>query len=417
MRTVKAEIIAIGDELLYGQVIDTNSHWISQELDKIGVKVMNRSTVGDDSGSILAALKNAGQRADIILMTGGLGPTKDDLTKPLLAEFFDCGIELVPEAWEAVRLFFKKRGKEFSDLNRLQAHLPTKCTYIPNKVGTAPGMWFEENGAVWMSMPGVPHEMRKLMTDFVLPELKRRYVLPVIYHKVIKTVGIGESWLSDLLEDWEENLPAHLKLAYLPSLGEVRLRLTAMGEDHNFLVNEVAEQILKLLPIISPYIYGYDKETLHEAVGLLLMNKNKTLALAESCTGGYISHLITSIAGSSAYFNGSVIPYHNQFKSSDLGVKKSTLETKGAVSEEAVKEMAKNVRKKFKADYGLSTSGIAGPSGGSEEKPVGTVWVACDHKRGTITKKLQLSNERGINIQLSAISALNLLRSCIMESE
>lgn len=403
--------------MLYGQIIDSNSHWISQELDKIGVKVINRNTVGDDRSSILAALKAAEQRADIILITGGLGPTKDDLTKPLLAEYFNCGIELVPEALEAVRLFFEKRGKELSDLNRLQAHLPVKCTYIPNEVGTAPGMWFQENGAVWMSMPGVPHEMRKLMTDFVLPELKRRFDLPAIYHKVIKTVGIGESWLADLLKDWEENLPEHLKLAYLPSIGEVKLRLTAIGEDYKLLVNEVAEKIRQLHPLISPYIYGYDKETLQEAVGLLLKNKNKTLALAESCTGGYISHLITSIAGSSAYFNGAVIPYQNKFKTSELGVNNSTLESKGAVSEETVKEMAKNVRKKFEADYGLSISGIAGPSGGSEEKPVGTVWLACDYKGGTVTKKLQLANKRDLNIHLSAISALNLLRSCIIENE
>lgn len=417
MRIVKAEIIAIGDELLYGQVIDTNSHWISQELDKIGVKVVRRSTVGDDRSAILAAFKDAGPRADIILVTGGLGPTKDDLTKALLAEYFNCGIQLVPEALEAVRLFFKKRGKELSDLNRLQAHLPTKCTYIPNEVGTAPGMWFEENDTVWMSMPGVPHEMRKLMNDFVLPEIKRRYDLPVIFHKVIKTVGIGESWLADILKDWEENLPEHIKLAYLPSLGEVKLRLTGMGKDFKLLANEVAEQINQLFPLVSPYIYGYDKESLHEAVGLLLKNKNKTLALAESCTGGYISHLITSTAGSSAYYNGSLIPYHNKFKNSELGVKKSTLDSRGAVSEETVKEMAKNVRKKFEADYGLSTSGIAGPSGGSEEKPVGMVWLACDHEGGTVTKKLQLAGGRDINIHLSAISALNLLRGCLLESE
>jgi nicotinamide-nucleotide amidase len=417
MRIIKAEIIAIGDELLYGQIVDTNSHWISQKLDKIGVKVVNRSTVGDERSSILTALRNAEQRADVILITGGLGPTKDDLTKPLLAEYFNCKIELVPEALEAVRLFFEKRGKELSDLNKLQAHLPTKCTYIPNELGTAPGMWFEENGAVWMSMPGVPHEMKKLMADFVLPEVKKRFVLPVIYHKVIKTVGIGESWLADLVKDWEEKLPEHLKLAYLPSLGEVKLRITAIGEDYNILANEVEEQISRILPLVDPYIYGYDEETLHEAVGMLLKNKNKTLALAESCTGGYISHLITSIAGSSAYFNGSVVPYHNTYKSSELGVKMSTLESYGAVSEETVKEMAQNVRKKFVADFGLSISGIAGPSGGSEEKPVGMAWMACDHPEGTVTKRIQLSGERRINIHLSAIAALNLLRNCIVEKD
>lgn len=204
IKTVKAEILAIGDELLYGQIIDTNSHWISQELDRIGVRVVQRTTVGDNKEAILAAFKAAEQRADVILMTGGLGPTNDDLTKPLLAEYFNCDIKLVPEALDAVRTFFEKRGRELTDLNRLQAHLPTKCTYVPNEVGTAPGMWFEENGAVWMSMPGVPHEMKKLMEDFVLPKIKSLFPLPNIYHKVIKTVGIGESWLADLLKDWEK---------------------------------------------------------------------------------------------------------------------------------------------------------------------------------------------------------------------
>lgn len=415
MKTVKAEIIAIGDELLYGQVIDTNSHWISQELDKIGVKVVNRSTVGDDRISILEAFRISEQRANIILITGGLGPTNDDLTKPVLAEYFNCEVTLVPEALEDIRLFFEKRGKALTPINELQAHLPSKCTYIPNKAGTAPGMWFEENGTLWMSMPGVPHEMKKLMKAFVLPELKRRFELPVVYHKVIKTVGIGESWLADILKDWEKNLPDNIKLAYLPSLGEVKLRLTAFGEDLSSLVMQVAEQIEKSVPLIRPYVYGYDTETLQEAVGLLLKNKNKTVALAESCTGGYVSHLITSIAGSSAYFNGAVIPYHNQFKHTELGVKMGTLETKGAVSEETVKEMARNVREKFNADFGLSTSGIAGPSGGTAEKPVGTVWIACDHKGGTVTKKLQLTDDRTINIHLTAVSGLNLLRGCIVE--
>jgi len=411
---IKAEIIAIGDELLYGQIVDTNSHWISQELDKIGVKVVFRTTVGDQREYILEAFTRAEQRADIILITGGLGPTNDDLTKPLLAEYFNCPVELVPEALEDVTKFFTRRGRELTELNRLQAHLPTRCKYIRNKVGTAPGMWFEENSVAWMSMPGVPHEMEKLMVDFVLPELKRRFDLPVIYHKVIRTVGIGESWLADILKSWEENLPEHIKLAYLPSLGEVKLRLTAVGKDYDLMVDQVAEQIHNCLPLISSYIYGYDNETISEVVGRLLKNKNKTLALAESCSGGYISHLITSIAGSSAYFNGAIVPYHNAFKIAMLAVKESTLGRTGAVSEDTVIEMAKNVRKEFKADFGLSTSGIAGPAGGTIEKPVGTVWVACDYEGGTVTKKLQLSNERDINIYQTAIAALNILRNCIL---
>lgn len=411
---IRAEILAIGDELLYGQIVDTNSHWISQELSRIGVKVVHRTTVGDDRDAMLAAFAAAEQRADIILITGGLGPTSDDLTKPLLAEYFGCSVQLVPEALEDVRAFFAKRGRELTDINALQAHLPTNCTYVRNEVGTAPGMWFDERGVVWMSMPGVPHEMKKLMTDFVLPKLKERFELPVIYHKVIKTVGIGESWLASLIAEWEKNLPEHIKLAYLPSLGEVKLRLTAIGKEERRLADDILTEVDKVKPLIDKYIYGFDAESLPDVIGRLLLNKNKTVALAESCSGGYISHLVTSVPGCSAYFNGAVIPYHNQFKVSQLDVREETLTMRGAVSEETVKEMARNVRRKYNSDFGLATSGIAGPGGGSEEKPVGTVWIACDFDGNTITKKLQLSNERDINIRYTAVFALDLLRQCIL---
>jgi nicotinamide-nucleotide amidase len=412
-KTVTAEIIAIGDELLYGQIVDTNSHWISQELDKIGVKVVRRSTVGDNRDAILEAFRSAEKRAEIILMTGGLGPTNDDLTKPLLAEYFQCAVELVPEALEAVRTFFEKRGRELTELNRLQAHLPTKCTYVPNELGTAPGMWFEENGCAWMSMPGVPHEMKRLMEAFVIPKIKEIYPLPNIYHKVIKTVGIGESWLADLLKDWEQNLPEHIKLAYLPSLGQVKLRLTAFGERMEELQNDVEEQILLAKKIIGKYIYGYNKESLEEAIGRLLIQAEKKVAFAESCTGGYISHLVTSIPGSSKYFQGGLIPYHNKFKNKLLGVEKIVLSEKGAVSEETVIQMAENIKNLFDADFGLASSGIAGPEGGWAEKPVGTVWIACAWEDRTITKKLQLTQDRMLNIQLTAVAVLNMLRTAI----
>jgi nicotinamide-nucleotide amidase len=411
---VKAEIIAIGDELLYGQIVDTNSQWISQELDKIGVRVVHRSTIGDNRSDILAAFEAAEKRADVILMTGGLGPTNDDLTKPLLAEYFDCQLELVPEALEAVRTFFEKRGRELTDLNRFQAHLPTKCVYVPNEMGTAPGMWFDQNGKKWMSMPGVPHEMKNLMTGYVVPKISSLFTLPIIYHKVIKTVGIGESWLADLIKDWEKNLPPHIKLAYLPSLGQVKLRLTAFGEDLLILQDDVDKEIEKVKPIIEKYIYGYNKDTLEESVGRLLKQNNKNVALAESCSGGYISHLITSIAGSSDYFQGSLIPYHNHFKNRILGVENETLEKYGAVSEPTVIQMAENIREKFNADFGLASSGIAGPGGGWAEKPVGTVWIACAFEGNTVTKKLQLTQDRMLNIQLTAVAVLNLLRLCIL---
>jgi nicotinamide-nucleotide amidase len=417
MKSVKAEIIAIGDELLYGQIVDTNSHWISIELDLLGVRVIRKTTVGDNREDILKAFSEAEKRADLILITGGLGPTQDDLTKPLLAEFFDCPTVEVPEAVEAVSSYFRRRGREMTPLNILQGHLPACCTYVPNEVGTAPGMWFERKNTYWMSMPGVPHEMKKLMRDFVLPKIPQLFELPVIVHQVIKTVGIGESWLADLIKDWENGLPSHLKLAYLPSLGHVKLRLTGFGESKEQLESEIQEQIQKILPTIEKYVYGYNEETLETAIAKLLIQSDKTIALAESCSGGFVSHLITTIPGSSRYFQGSIVPYHNQFKRELLGVKAETLNSVGAVSEETVLQMAEGVRAQFQSDFGLASSGIAGPDGGSEEKPVGTVWIACVGNGVSKAKKLQLTQDRMLNIQLTAVAVLNLLRICITEKE
>ena len=413
MSTVTAEIIAIGDELLYGQIMDTNSHWISQELDAVGVRVVRKTTVGDNRTDILAAFEEASKRANLILITGGLGPTQDDLTKPLLAEFFGCNIVEVPEAVAAVSSYFLRRGREMTPLNILQGHLPTCCTYVPNEVGTAPGMWFEQKGCYWMSMPGVPHEMKKLVKDFVLPKLSQVFDLPVIYHKLIKTAGIGESWLADLINEWENALPSHIRLAYLPSLGHVKLRLTAFGEDKKALAVEVDQQIQKILPTINNYVYGYNEETLETAVGKLLKNEGKTLALAESCSGGYISHLITAVPGSSQYFQGTVVPYHNALKEQLLGVSSATLAQHGAVSEATIREMALGVKKLFGVDFGLASSGIAGPDGGSPDKPVGTVWIACAGPNFVEAKLLQLTQDRLINIQLTGVAVLNLLRICI----
>ncbi len=415
MSTVTAEIIAIGDELLYGQIMDTNSHWISQELDAVGVRVVRKTTVGDNRADILTAFEEASKRANLILITGGLGPTQDDLTKPLLAEYFGCEIVEVPEAVAAVSAYFTRRGREMTRLNILQGHLPTCCTYVPNEVGTAPGMWFEQKGCYWMSMPGVPHEMKKLVKDFVLPKLSQVFDLPVIYHKLIKTAGIGESWLADLIKDWENALPSHIRLAYLPSLGHVKLRLTAFGEDKKVLAAAVEQQIQNILPTISNYVYGYNEETLETAVGKLLKNSGKTLALAESCSGGYISHLITTVPGSSNYLRGTVVPYHNDLKQQVLGVSSATLAQHGAVSEETVREMATGVKKLFGSDYGLASSGIAGPDGGSPDKPVGTVWIACAGPDFVEAKLLQLTQDRLINIQLTGVAVLNLLRICFLK--
>ncbi|MFT4855131.1 MAG: nicotinamide-nucleotide amidase [Algoriphagus sp.] len=413
MKVVRAEIIAIGDELLYGQIVDTNSHWISQELDLMGVKVVRKTTVGDDRKDVLAAFESAEKRADIVLITGGLGPTKDDLTKPLLAEFFGCDIIEFPEAVKAVSEYFTRRGREMTPLNILQGHLPVCCTYIPNEVGTAPGMWFERNSTFWMSMPGVPHEMKKLMKDFVLPKLPEIFPLPVIHHKVIKTVGIGESWLADLISNWETALPSSIRLAYLPSLGHVKLRLTGFGNSKEELEKAIDEQIDAVMPLIGKYVYGFNTETLETAIAKLLKAEKKTIALAESCSGGYVSHLITSVPGSSTYYQGGIIPYHNQFKNKILGVRNETLIRFGAVSEETVREMATGVLKLFNSDFGLASSGIAGPNGGTDEKPVGTIWIACAMSGRVETKKLQLTQDRILNIQLTGVAVLNMLRICI----
>lgn len=410
MKKIYAEILAIGDELLYGQTLDTNSHWISGELDKVGIKVIRRTTIGDLEQHILTALAEAETRADIILITGGLGPTSDDLTKPCLCKYFNCGLQINEEALAEITEFFKSRGRELTELNRQQAALPTACVKITNAIGTAPGMWFSKGDKIFMSMPGVPHEMKKMMTESVIPKLLETFKTPTIHHQIIKTVGIGESFLADKISGWEKSLPDHLKLAYLPSLGEVKLRLTGMGSSLNDLKHDIAVQIEKLKPLAGEYIYGLGEDALEHVVGHLLRERQLTLAVAESCTGGYLSHLITSVPGSSDYFLGSMIPYAYEIKMRQLGVKPETLEKYGAVSEPTIIEMANIVRAKFNTNIGVATSGIAGPGGATPEKPVGTVWIAYSDRHQTVTRKLQLSKDRMINIRMASMAVLNLIR-------
>lgn len=410
MKKILAEIIAIGDELLYGQTLDTNSHWISGELDKVGIKVVRRTTVGDIESEILTAFAEAEKRADIILITGGLGPTNDDLTKPCLAKYFNCKIVMFEDALRDVTAFFASRGRELTELNRQQAALPECCTPVRNELGTAPGMWFDRGEKVFVSMPGVPHEMKKMMTDTVIPQLLKKYQTPTIRHQIIKTVGIGESFLAEKIASWENVLPSHIKLAYLPSLGEVKLRLTAIGQSAEVMDAELKECVEKLKPLASQYIYGYNETPLEAVIGQLLRERKLTISLAESCTGGYLSHLLTSIPGSSEYFLGTMIPYAYEIKMRQLGVKPETLEKHGAVSEPTIIEMANIVRAKFNTDIGVATSGIAGPGGATPEKPVGTVWIAYSDKHQTVTRKLQLSTDRMINIRMSSVAVLNLIR-------
>ncbi|MEO1098619.1 MAG: competence/damage-inducible protein A, partial [Bacteroidota bacterium] len=387
MHKTKAEIITIGDEILYGHILDTNSKWISEELDNIGIKVVRKTTIGDKREELLQAFSEAESRADLVLITGGLGPTNDDLTKPCLAEYFNCEIKMNVDALAEVAAFFESKGMELTEPNKQQAALPICSEFLSNKIGTAPGMWFKRNNKVFVSMPGIPREIQILMTDEVLPRARNFFDTDIIYHKIVKTIGIGESWLADKIKDWESNLPEHIALAYLPSLGQVKLRLTAVGNDRGMLKDEVEKQIDRLKPLAGKYIFGYNGDQIQEVVGGMLKNNQLTLATAESCTGGYLAHMITSVPGSSAYFQGSVIPYHNDHKMNLLGVKQNTLEEFGAVSEQTVIEMANGVRKKFNTGIGVATSGIAGPDGGSEEKPVGTVWIAISTDKETIAKK------------------------------
>ncbi len=410
MKNITAEILAIGDELLLGQTLDTNSHWLSTQLTEAGIRVVRRTTVGDREDDILQAFAQAESRADVVLITGGLGPTHDDLTKPCLARYFNCEIKIHPEALEEITAFFKRRGRELTETNRQQAALPVCCEKITNTIGTAPGMWFQRNGKVFVSMPGVPHEMKKMMEEQVLPRLRAVFKPPVIMHQIIRTVGIGESFLADRIAAWEHQLPEHIRLAYLPGLGEVKLRLTATGTNPEILKQQLQHQTDQLTPLIQEYIYSTKDEPLEKVVGEMLRSKKLTLAVAESCTGGYVSHLITSIPGSSEYFTGAVIPYAYEIKMRQLGVKPETLEKYGAVSEPTISEMANLVRARFSTDVGVATSGIAGPGGATPEKPVGLIWIAYSDKHKTVTKKLMLTHDRLLNIKLAATALLNLIR-------
>lgn len=412
---ILAEVITIGDEILFGQILDTNTQWMSQLLDSKGIKVIRRTAIGDDETEILKILAEAEKRADIILITGGLGPTSDDLTKPVMAKYFDSPISINEVALQELTVMFESRGYELTETNKKQAELPEKCQMISNKLGTAPGMWFEKGKKIFVSMPGVPFEMKAMMDETVLPRLLEYYKPPVIVHKLIKTTGIGESWLSDKIKDWEKELPAHIKLAYLPSLSMVRLRLTATGIDEVELRAAIDNEVTKVLPLISDYVYGFDDDTLESTIGKLLVAQQKTIAIAESCTGGYISHMITKTPGSSAYFQGAVVPYHNSFKVDLLEVSQQTIAETGAVSEATVKEMAGSVREKFSSSIGIAVSGIAGPGGGTPEKPVGTVWIAIADEHKTITKKLNLGRTRILNIQSTAMAVLNLLWQSLIQ--
>ncbi|TCD01436.1 competence/damage-inducible protein A [Pedobacter psychroterrae] len=404
-----AEIITIGDEILIGQIVDTNSAWMARQLNLIGVQVKQVTSVSDDADHIIEALQQAEKRAGIILITGGLGPTKDDITKLTLAKYFDMGFRRDEETLQHVTAIFEKLNRPMIEGNRKQADVPEGCVVIKNKNGTAPCMWFENNGNIIVSMPGVPYEMMYLMEEEILPRIKLQFKLPFIVHRTILTAGIGESFLAAEIADIEDSLPAHIKLAYLPRLGQVRLRLSGTGTDEGVLKSEVQHYAAKLISKIKKHVVIDDDIALEKAILDIMKRRNLTLSTAESCTGGYIAHLITQHAGSSAVFAGGAVVYSNQLKQSVLGVKTTTLDSFGAVSEETVKEMAAGAISHFKTDYAVAVSGIAGPDGGTPEKPVGTVWIALATRDKVFAKRFNFGNKRIQNIERSAIAALTMI--------
>jgi len=390
------EIISIGTELLIGQVINSNAAWMGETLNMAGFEVSRVTVISDEKVHIAQALEDAGARADVVLITGGLGPTKDDITKEVLSEFFNSTLIIHEASLKNVERIFKYFGRELTEVGRKQAEIPDKAVAILNSIGTAPGLMFEKDQRVFVVMPGVPLEMKTMMIDHVIPALDRKYTHGAIYHKTVHTHGMGESALNELIEDWENGLPDEISLAFLPQPGIVRLRLTARGDDKEYLKTLVDSRVKKLQVIIPELIFGYDGDRMEEVTGKLLKERGKT------------------ISGSSAYFYGSVVAYANEVKEKMLGVSHQSLIDMGAVSEVVVKEMAVGARKRFDTDYALSTSGIAGPDGGTPDKPVGTVWIALATKEKVIAKKFLFGGIRERNIRRAALWALNLLRLELM---
>ncbi len=417
---INASIITIGDELLIGQVIDTNSAFIAQQMNKAGFVIIRRVAVGDDYIAIKTALDEEKKHSDIILITGGLGPTADDITKPLLCEYFGGKMIVNEDAYNNVKNILENILKRpFTERNEKQAEVPDVCTVIQNKKGTAPGMiFFEKINTIektFISMPGVPSEMMGMMLDDVIPMLQKKYQRTNIGHRTLLLTGAGESTIADMLIHFEENLPAEMKLAYLPNYGMLRLRLSSINLDENINNESLDTQFSKLQNLVKEYLISNNDDTMEQVLATLLIKKNRTVSTAESCTGGYIAHLLTAMPGSSVYFSGSVISYSYVAKEDLLQVKNETLQTNGAVSEEVVKEMAKGALKNIKTDYTIAVSGIMGPAGGMPDKPVGTVWVCVGNNKKLVTQKFQFRFDRQLNIKLTAANAMNLLRKFIVE--
>lgn len=415
---MRAAIITIGDEILIGQTIDTNSGYIAKALDKIGIQTIEMKSVSDTREHILEALREYQDRAEVVLMTGGLGPTKDDITKKTLCEYFDDHLVRDPAVLEHVTQLIERFFKRpITELNRDQALVPSKATVLHNAYGTAPGMWLQKNNTVFISMPGVPYEMKGLMELEVIPKLSQTFERPYIIHKNIMTYGVGESLLAERIADWENNLPDTIKLAYLPSPGRVKLRLTTRGPVQKELEDAIEHQIRALEPIIADCLVGYDEdETIEVAVGKLLKRYNLTMSAAESCTGGKIASLITSVSGSSAYFSGSVVTYATATKIQLLHISPKIIEEHTVVSEEVAKAMADAVRQLFQTDYAVATTGNAGPSKGDADAEVGSVCIAVSGPEGTVSEAFQFGQPREKVISRAAHKALEMLRQEILKN-
>ncbi len=410
---VKIEIITIGDEILIGQIVDTNSAWMAVELNKTGFELAQITSVHDDENHIVESLDMALQRADVVLFTGGIGPTKDDITKQTLCKYFDTKLVFNEDVYRNIEKILINRSRAINELTKLQALVPENCTVIQNLVGTAPVTWFEKDGKIIVSMPGVPNEMKHVMSTEVIPRLQKHFKTPSIVHKTVMVQGYPESALALKIADWENALPANIHLAYLPNYGIVKLRLSGSSDDVLPLEFAINQQVAGLSEILGNAIVAYEDIPLEKLIGNALAAKGKTLGTAESCTGGTIAQQITTIAGSSRYFKGSVVAYSNEIKTNVLHVSEDDLEKLGAVSKEVVEQMAEGARKLLKTDYAVATSGIAGPTGGTDEKPVGTVWIAISSEKETISREFRYGTVRLQNIERITQTALLLLNEII----
>lgn len=410
---MKAEIISIGDELLIGQTVNTNASWLGQECSRLGIRVVQVTTISDEKGIIKEAVDGAFKRSDLVLVTGGLGPTKDDITKYTLCEYFNTELEIHIPTLQRIEAFFASRNRPMLDVNIRQAELPRTCTILENRNGTAAGMWFDHEGKILISMPGVPYEMKGIMSEEVFPRLQKKFELKALYHKTILTQGIGESFLAEQIADWENEVRGKgLGLAYLPSPGMVKLRLTSYeGEIRSAEIDQYFDHLIDRFP---HYIFGKGEDTLQKVVGEILRDKKMTIGTIESCTGGALAHQIVSVSGASDYFQGSLLTYSNELKEKLAQVDPEVLNVYGAVSAEVVEQMAKNGRERLGVDVCVSTSGVAGPDGGTADKPVGLVWIGISTRERTVSKCFRFGDNRERNIQMTVLTALNLVRCEIL---